>query len=140
MKKIISFFVLFIVTFFVFAQPVLAQPAQSVNAACNQILASQGNMAFLLCRVGFLLNALIPILISLGVVYFLWGVVSYMFGKSDEAKKEGKNRIIWGLVGVAVIVSVWGLVAILQNLLFGGTKPTNPGINFCIESAGVKCD
>ncbi|MBP6883738.1 MAG: hypothetical protein KBC06_00700 [Candidatus Pacebacteria bacterium] len=69
----------------------------------------------LLCKLGSILNALIPLLVALGVVYFVWGVVQYMIGGGDEAKKEGRNRIIFGLIGLVVIFGMWGLVAIVVN-------------------------
>lgn len=67
----------------------------------------------LLCRIGQILNSVIPVLIALGVVYFVWGVVSYVIASDEEAKKTGRDRIIYGIIGLAVIISVWGLVGIL---------------------------
>ena len=32
-----------------------------------------------------------------------------------EAKKAGKNRMIYGIIGLAVIVAMWGLVNILLD-------------------------
>lgn len=61
---------------------------------------------------GFL-NSIIPILVALGVVYFVWGVVNYVIADSEEAKQGGRDRIIWGIIGLAVIVSMWGLVNIV---------------------------
>ncbi|MFA5778283.1 MAG: pilin [Candidatus Paceibacterota bacterium] len=69
----------------------------------------------MLCKIGDLLNAVVPILIALGVVYFIWGVVTYVISSDEEAKKAGRNRIIYGIIGLAVIVGLWGLVRILQN-------------------------
>ena len=69
----------------------------------------------LLCRIGELLNYVIPVLIVLGIVYFVWGVVQYVIGDSEEAKKKGKNGIIFGIIGLVVIVGLWGLVYIVVN-------------------------
>ena len=69
----------------------------------------------LLCKFSEILNAILPVLIALGVVYFVWGVISYVVGSGEEAKKKGRDRIIYGIIGLAVIVGVWGLVAILKN-------------------------
>ncbi|MBI5139710.1 hypothetical protein HZA26_03835 [Candidatus Nomurabacteria bacterium] len=81
----------------------------------------------LLCKIAEILNAIIPVLIALGVLYFVWGVVSYVIASDEEAKAAGKNRIIYGIIGLAVIISVWGLVAILRNT-FGLSNVQN--INF----------
>ncbi len=82
---------------------------------------------YMLCRVQGLLNTLMPLLVALGVVYFIWGVVSYVIAKEEEAKKAGRDKMIYGLIGLVVIVSVWGLVAILKKT-FGVTSNQNTQI------------
>ncbi|MDR3519576.1 MAG: hypothetical protein P4L63_01655 [Candidatus Pacebacteria bacterium] len=69
----------------------------------------------MLCTIGNILDFVIPILITLGVVYFVWGVVSYVIASDEEAKSAGRNRMIFGIIGLTVIVGVWGLVTILGN-------------------------
>lgn len=69
----------------------------------------------ILCRVGDLLNYVVPVLIALGVVYFVWGVVQYVVGGGEEAKTKGKNTMIFGIIGLAVIIGLWGLVYIVLN-------------------------
>ncbi len=68
-----------------------------------------------LCTIGSLLNKVVPVLIALGVVYFVWGVISFVIADDEEAKTKGKDRIIWGIIGLAVIIGMWGLVAVLRN-------------------------
>ncbi len=72
----------------------------------------------IICKVNNLLDVILPFIIALGVLYFVWGIVQYMIADSDEAKTKGKDKIIYGIIGLAVIVSVWGLVA-LVNQTFG---------------------
>jgi len=48
-------------------------------------------------------------LLALGVVYFVWGVVTYVIASDEEAKKTGRDRIIYGIIGLAVIIGVWVL-------------------------------
>lgn len=69
----------------------------------------------LLCRIGQILNAIVPVLIALGVVYFVWGVITFVIASDEEAKTTGRNRIIYGIIGLAVIIGMWGLVNILRN-------------------------
>ena len=78
----------------------------------------------MLCTVGNILDFAIPILITLGVVYFVWGVITYVISSDEEAKKSGRDRMIWGIIGLTVIVGVWGLVTILGN-----TFGTNGAVN-----------
>lgn len=76
---------------------------------------SSGTLFGILCRVGEFLNAIIPVLIALAVVYFVWGVVSFVIADDEEAKTTGRNRIILGIIGLAVIIGMWGLVNLLRN-------------------------
>ncbi len=69
----------------------------------------------LLCKFSELLNAVLPVLIALGVVYFVWGVISFVVSDDEEAKTKGRDRIVFGIIGLAVIIGVWGLVAIVRN-------------------------
>ncbi len=58
----------------------------------------------------------LPILISIAVLYFVWNVFQYTIKSGDEeARKKAKGNIIWGVIGLFVIVGVWGLVGILQS-------------------------
>src|SRR3989344_4119735 len=76
------------------------------------------------------LDALVPLLIGLAVVVFLWGVVKFVTAAGDEEKrKEGKSFIIWGLVGITVMVILWAIVYLLVSwigLTTGIAKPTYP--------------
>jgi hypothetical protein len=110
--------------------------AQSVQDTCSDVYTTT-TLASILCKLSVLLNTVIPVLIVLGVIYFIWGVITYVIAGEDEAKTKGRNMMIYGLIGLLVIVSVWGLVNILRNS-FGiyGTAPINVP---CIEAPGVEC-
>jgi hypothetical protein len=69
---------------------------------------------------GFL-NKAVPLLISLAVVYFIYQVFRYAVAGNEEDKAKAKTHMIWGIVGIFIMVSVWGLVAILQST-FGTTS------------------
>ena len=76
-----------------------------------------------------LLSYVVPMIIGLALVAFLWGIIKYLFGGEDEGvRKESKQFMIWGIVGLTVMVSLWSLVSIFANL-FGmhiNTTPTLP--------------
>ncbi len=77
-----------------------------------------------------IIGALVPIIIGLAIVYFMWGVVSYILAKSDDTKKEGKNRIIYGFIALFIIVSFWGIIKFLG---------TTTGVSQVGGSSGVNC-
>lgn len=72
-------------------------------------------LSYILCKISELLNSVLPVLVALGVVYFVWGVVRYVIGDSEEAKKKGRDNIIFGVIGLAVIIGLWGLVYIVVD-------------------------
>lgn len=94
--------------------PLVAFAQTAVQDTCARAVSSN-SLETIICRIGGILNTIIPFLIVLGVVYFIWGVITYVISSDEEAKTAGRNRIIYGIIGLAVIVGVWGLVRILNN-------------------------
>ncbi len=72
-----------------------------------------------------LLDKLVILLVALAVVWFIWNVIKYVMSGDEEGKGKAKEQMIWGIIAIAVIVSVWGLVEILQNIF--GVRTTGPG-------------
>jgi len=63
-----------------------------------------------------LLDSLVPLLITVAIVLFIIGVIRYVLNANDSTKREeGRNFMIWGIVGLFAIVSIWGLVKLLTN-------------------------
>lgn len=62
-------------------------------------------------------NVAVPLVFALAFIVFIWGIFQYFIlgGHDDTKKKLGKSLMIWGIVGFAVMVSVWGLVRILTG-------------------------
>ncbi|MBN2094020.1 MAG: hypothetical protein JW740_01465 [Candidatus Zambryskibacteria bacterium] len=62
---------------------------------------------------------LIPIAFALCLLYFFWGVVKYINkgAINEEAAKEGKRVMIWGVVGIFIAFSIWGIVKFIQTEL-----------------------
>lgn len=62
-------------------------------------------------------NTIIGLLIALAVIFIIYHVVMYLIkGSSEEdARTKAGWNILWGIVGLAIILSIWGLVAILTN-------------------------
>lgn len=82
---------------------------------------------------------IVPILISLGVVYFIWGVLQFILGSAEEAKKEGRTKMLNGLIGLFVIIAFWGIIALVTSTFgVGPTQITEEQIP-CIPGPGVIC-
>lgn len=65
-----------------------------------------------------IVSSLIPIMIVLAVLAFFWGVVKFVAHADDEKQiAEGREIMVWGLVGLFVLVGLWGIVGYLQTTL-----------------------
>lgn len=97
-------------------------PSQNLAVACTPDFNALTN-----CLVGYL-SSVIPVLVGLAVVGFLWGVLQYIYSGGDEEKrKEGVKFMTYGIVGLAVITTMWALVGII-SVTFVGQSPMIPKI------------
>jgi len=72
-------------------------------------------------------NTVVYILTALAVLFIVWNVVMYLIkSQGEESRAKAGFNILWGIVGLFVIVSIWGLVSILTNTF--RTAPTNQPI------------
>lgn len=102
MKKLIAGLV-------TFAAPLLSSAATINNA---------DDIITMLFRYG---NIAINILISFAVLYLIYAIVRYVIMAGDAEKRdEAKSQILWGVVGLVVILSIWGLVRIVRNTFYTG--------------------
>src|SRR3989344_526602 len=95
------------------------------------ILASAATVFSVLDQFNTILKQIIPMLMILATVIFLWGVILYVVAGGDEDKvKKAKSFIILGLIGLFVMVAVWGVVRALVNTfgVGGGRIPPEPGV------------
>jgi hypothetical protein len=66
-----------------------------------------------------LINAVIPVLGGIALLIFFWGLVRYIYNSGDaHGHGEGKELIIWGLIALFVLFSVWGIINIFKTALF----------------------
>jgi fumarate reductase subunit D len=66
---------------------------------------------------GYALQA-INFLLVLATLVFLWGILKYITAGGDAAKvAEARSYIIWGIVGLAVMASVWAIISYLKDTL-----------------------
>jgi len=56
------------------------------------------------------------------VVIFFYGLAKFIYNEGDAAKKEKSKAIMtWGVVGVFVLVTIWGIIGFIQ-LSVGNTS------------------
>ena len=65
-----------------------------------------------------IVNPLIFLLLAVALVVFIWGIVTY-FRNIDNAEERstGLKHMIWGVVGLAIMISFKGIIVIIKNLI-----------------------
>lgn len=99
------------------------------------VLRAQVTLQSILGEMTQIVTVFVPVAIAVAVVVFVWGLVRMIagmsYGDSDTAIAEGKKRMVWGIVGLFLIVSIWGIVELLI-VMFGadvGNEVFPPQIN-----------
>jgi hypothetical protein len=69
-----------------------------------------------------LINVTIPVLIGAALVFYFWNVVTKIINKdSKEAKEKLRDIVPMGLLALFVLVSIWGILNILQSTFLSGS-------------------
>lgn len=137
MKKSFLFTSLTVSTFFIFSSLASAQATAQDAASGFNTLAG-----LITLFTNTIVKATGTLLLSAAVVAFFFGVVQYIWGlrSGDPGKaKIGNEFMIWGLVGLFVMFSVYGIIKFGQGILFNGKDTTSiviPDINLKGSGSG----
>lgn len=114
MKKVIAFSILF---------------APFIAGA--QIAKGAGNVTDLVAFLRDALSTATVLILALAVVYFLWNVFGFVMSAGDpEERAKKQSGIIYGVIGIAVMVSIWGLVNFLtKSASLDTTVRSAPGVS-----------
>jgi uncharacterized membrane protein YidH (DUF202 family) len=64
----------------------------------------------------FIINPLIVFLIALALAYFLYGVFEFIAnGANDEKKTTGKSHMMWGVIGLTIMMGVWAILGMILS-------------------------
>jgi len=87
------------------------------NAAAIDVFIGKVNSA--------IINPLITLLFALAAAFFLYGMIQF-FGNqtNDEKKTTGKQHMMWGIIGITIMMGVFTLMNIILNTL--NIKDINP--------------
>lgn len=64
----------------------------------------------------YILNPIIGFMFAVAVVMFIYGIVEYIWSADNEDKvSDGKRHMIWGIIGMFVMIGVYGVLNILSG-------------------------
>lgn len=91
----------------------------------NVAYASESVDAFVLNVNKLIINPLITLLFGLAVVYFLYGIFQFISNQeNEEAKTKGKSHMIWGIVGIVIMMGVFTILNMIMATF--NIKDINP--------------
>jgi uncharacterized membrane protein YidH (DUF202 family) len=65
-----------------------------------------------------IINPIVVLLFSFALLYFLWGVFDFVRHSSSEDKRsDGKQHMLWGIIGMAIMVSAFGIINLICNTI-----------------------
>jgi succinate dehydrogenase/fumarate reductase cytochrome b subunit len=84
----------------------------------NVAYASESIDQFILNLNKFIINPLILLLFALAVAYFVYGVFEFLMNQeNDEKKTTGKKHMLWGIVGITIMMGVFAILHLILNTL-----------------------
>ena len=104
-----------------------ALSALAGGVAFMPVLASAQTLLNTLALVSTFLNSLVYLFITLAIVVFFYGLIKYLLGGGAEGKAEGLKIMLMGVVTIFVMVSIWGIIRLLQSTFrVTSTEPVIP--------------
>lgn len=74
-----------------------------------------------------ILNNATTVLIVLGIVVYFFGISTNILKFSEEGGERLRQYFLWGILVLFVMVSIWGILRLLQNTLFGSNPYSGGG-------------
>jgi hypothetical protein len=83
---------------------------------------AEANITTLMASINrVIINPLIVFMFALAIVYFLYGLMQYLLSPdNEEIRKNSKQHMLWGVIGMFIMIAVFGIMNILLTTL--GTK------------------
>jgi len=76
----------------------------------------------------YLISPAILIVLACGFLLFVFGLVQFLWSLNEGGKsEEGKKHMVWGIVGMLIMVSVWGILDMLDSTF--GLDYKNPDVS-----------
>ena len=92
-------------------------------------VSAQATVTSLTTTISGLINYSIGALIGIAIIAFFWGLVKYLFQNGSAEKGKGAKLMIYGIVTLTVMLSLYGIIRLLQNSTVGpDTGPLKPPV------------
>ena len=66
--------------------------------------------------VQYIINPAILLVFAAGFCVFMYGLVEFIWGlNKGEASNEGKNHMLWGMIGMFIMVAALTIIKMISN-------------------------
>ena len=81
--------------------------------------------------VTYIINPIILVVFAAGFFMFMWGLVQFMWAlRNGSAPDTGKSHMLWGIVGMVIMVSVEGILGIVDSTFgFNALSGSGPDVS-----------
>ncbi len=63
-------------------------------------------------------TAVIPLMFALALIFFFWGMGQFILHANEEkTRTEGKQKMIWGVIALFVMLSIYGIIEWIGNTI-----------------------
>lgn len=78
--------------------------------------------------VSYIIDPAILVIFTLGFFLFVWGLVQFLWNLNEGGdNKEGKRHMVYGVVGMLIMISVYGILDLIDNTF--GLDFANPDVS-----------
>jgi hypothetical protein len=82
----------------------------------NTAYAAAGNVDQLIVSINkYIINPFLGLLFVLATFWFLVGLGRYFLAGNPEDRATGQSHMMWGLAGMFIMISVFGIMRIIIN-------------------------
>jgi hypothetical protein len=66
----------------------------------------------------YIVDPAMLLVFTTGFLVFIWGLVQFLWHIRDGSNHEdGVQHMLWGIIGMFIMVSVWGIIALIMNTI-----------------------
>jgi uncharacterized RDD family membrane protein YckC len=90
-----------------------------------------------------LLDQAVVVVAALALLFFFWGLAQLILNADNEDKKKAsKSIMVWGIIILFVMFSIFGILRVLSNTFFGGSSgfPSSGEQQIRTTPGGLKID
>ena len=108
-------------------------PLLPMFVGLTPLMAAAADTLSIVRMINDIVNVIIPLFMTVAVAVFLWGIIMYITAGGDaEKEKTARGYIIYGIIGLFVLVAFWGLVTVITNTftINEGSTPIDVEVQF----------